>query len=302
MCITIARESGIKLSTGAWHRIFLGTIPPESTSHCTMSFWDRQAMWIMEVDRLRLDRYLAQMSLGTRSEVKKFIKSGLVFVNDENVLQPEYKVGDEDIVLFDGKPVVYQEHEYYMLNKPAGVVSATKDRECETVISLVTDRKRADLFPVGRLDKDTEGLLLLTNDGALAHQLLSPKKHVWKTYLVKAAGRVGESDIVQLEQGVDIGDKKRTLPAKARILPAKDCRGREDAKNESGEDVSEVTWLELSICEGRYHQIKRMMSATGHPVLYLKRIAMGGISLDETLEPGEYRKISPEELRRLKES
>ncbi len=236
---------------------------------------------------MRLDKYLSQMSVGTRSEVKKLIKSGRVFVNDIPVKKPEQKVNTEDIVTVDGEQVEYARYEYYMLNKPAGYVSATSDREYPTVVSLIKDSKRDDLFPVGRLDKDTEGLLLITNDGELAHNLLSPKKHVWKTYLVKAEGKVTEEDAKVLEEGVDIGEEKLTLPAKV-----------SEVKYESQWD-KEYTWLNLAIREGKFHQVKRMLAAVGKPVVYLKRLSMGGLELDGDLELGAYRRLTQEEVEGL---
>jgi 16S rRNA pseudouridine516 synthase len=221
--------------------------------------------------------------------VKKFIKSGRVFVNETKVQRPEYQVGEEDIVSFDGEPVSFVSYEYYMLNKPQGVVSATKDRDCDTVLSLISDKKRKDLFPVGRLDKDTVGLVLITNDGELAHRLLSPKKHVWKTYQVKVEGRVNREEMELLEQGIDIGDETKTLPAKVKLLCMED-----DAQED-------VTWLELSIREGRYHQVKRMMQSMGHPVLYLKRLTMGSLRLDDKLQMGQYRPLTQEEIDMLRE-
>ncbi len=237
---------------------------------------------------MRLDKYLSQMSVGTRSEVKKLIKSGRVFVNDIPVKKPEQKVDTEDEVTVDGEQIEYVQYEYYMLNKPAGYVSATVDKEYPTVVSLIKDSKKEDLFPVGRLDKDTEGLLLITNDGELAHNLLSPRKHVWKTYLVKAEGEVTEEDIKLLEEGIDIGEEKLTLPAKV-----------SDVKYETETDIS-YTWLNLSIQEGKFHQVKRMLAAVGKPVVYLKREAMGSLRLDEGLTLGEYRKLTQEEIEKLK--
>ena len=231
--------------------------------------------------QMRLDKYLAQMSVGTRSEVKKIIKSDRVFVNGIVANQPGQKVQPSDRVMVDGQQILYTEYEYYMLNKPQGYVSAVKDNTAPTVVSLIHGSKKEGLFPVGRLDKDTEGLLLITNNGKLAHELLSPKKHVWKTYLVKVQGKVEEADIRQWEQGVDIGDEEKTLPAKARRLES--------------QEESEFSWLELSIREGRYHQVKRMVAAVGKTVVYLKRLSMGSLWLDEELEPGEYRKLTPEE-------
>ena len=163
---------------------------------------------------IRIDKFLAEMSVGTRSEVKKMIRAGRITVNDEEVKRPEQKVDpDSDIVSVDGNLVIYSQYEYFMLNKPAGYVSATKDDEHMTVLELISEKSRNDLFPVGRLDIDTEGLLLITNDGELSHKLLSPKSHVDKTYFLLTKGRVTEDDVDLLEKGIDIGDEKPTLPA-----------------------------------------------------------------------------------------
>ena len=197
--------------------------------------------------------------------------------------RPEEKIDTErDTVLFNGMTVGYAEFEYYMLNKPAGVVSATEDRRERTVLDLIGEKRRKDLFPVGRLDKDTEGLLLITNDGELAHRLLSPKKHVDKTYYARVAGRITEEHKKIFAAGVDIGDEKPALPAELRIL--------------SSEEISEV---ELTIHEGRFHQVKRMFHAVGGEVLYLKRTSMGSLRLDECLEPGQYRRLTEDEIRAL---
>lgn len=170
-----------------------------------------------------------------------------------------------------------------MLNKPGGVVSATEDKREKTVLDLIQEKKRKDLFPVGRLDKDTEGLLLITNDGPLAHELLSPKKHVDKTYFVKAGKPLSDEDVRMLETGVDIGEEKQTLPGKvSRLSP-------------------ERTSFCLTIREGKFHQIKRMLQAVDNEVLYLKRLSMGSLVLDEGLDPGEYRPLTQEEIERLKE-
>lgn len=230
--------------------------------------------------KLRLDKYLADMGLGTRSEVKQAIHKGRVQVNGRPVREPEYKVDTKaDQVLFGGRPAVYQEYEYYMLNKPAGVVSATEDPKEPCVVDLIGSRKRRDLFPVGRLDKDTEGLLLITNDGGLAHRLLSPKKHVDKVYYARIRGRVTGEDAELFRRGVDIGEKSLTLPAGLRILEA-----------------GEVSEIELTIREGKFHQVKRMFHAAGKEVLYLKRLRMGPLVLDESLKPGEYRTLNTQEL------
>lgn len=197
----------------------------------------------------------------------------------------------------DGEKVSYEKYVYYMLNKPQGVVSATKDNTCWTVLSLITDSSKKDIFPVGRLDKDTEGLLLITNDGALSHELLAPGKHVWKTYFVRVMGTLGDNEVECLEKGVDIGEDKLTRPAKVRCLDKKELDMVPEDPGYPGEDES---CLELSICEGKFHQVKRMLAAVGHPVLYLKRLSMGGIVLDPGLAPGEYRRLTQEEIAALK--
>ncbi len=246
---------------------------------------------------MRLDKYLAQMSIGTRSEVKKFIKSGRVFVNGALASGPEQKVTEEDNVEFDGENISYEKYVYYMLNKPQGVVSATKDNTCRTVLSLITDSTKKDIFPVGRLDKDTEGLLMITNDGALSHELLAPGKHVWKTYFVRVMGTLQDNEVECLEKGVDIGEDKPTRPAKVCRLAVEDL----DITTENpGYPDENESCLEISICEGKFHQVKRMLAAVGHPVLYLKRLSMGPLELDPGLTPGEYRRLTQEEITALK--
>ena len=229
---------------------------------------------------MRLDRYLVEMKKGSRSEVKKMIKSGRVSVNGEICREAERKIQPSaSEVSLDGTQVGYAAYEYFMLNKPAGVVSATEDGRHKTVVSLIEDAKRRDLFPVGRLDIDTEGLLLITNDGKLAHRLLSPKKHVDKVYFARVQGEVTEADAELFSRGVDIGDERPTLPAVLEIV-------------NSG-TYSEVL---LTIREGRFHQVKRMFHAVGKEVVYLKRLQMGPLKLDETLAPGEYRRLKKEEV------
>ena len=230
--------------------------------------------------KIRLDKYLADMGKGTRSEVKKAISKGLVRVNNVIVKKPETKLDtDSDHVLFDGVLVGYAQHEYYMLNKPAGVISATEDKREKTVIDLIIERKREDLFPVGRLDRDTEGLLLISNDGELAHRLLSPSKHVDKVYYAKIDGEVTIEDVEAFQQGDDIGEEELTRPAKLRVL-------------KSGTQSE----IELTICEGKFHQVKRMFQAVGKEVVYLKRLQMGTLILDESLKPGEYRELTEQEI------
>ena len=231
---------------------------------------------------LRLDKYLADMKVGTRSEVKIFIRKSRITVNGVTVRDTGFKVTEQDIVAFDGKEVGYTKMEYIMLNKPAGVLTATKDSRQKTVLSLLPKAKRRDLFPVGRLDKDTEGLLLITNDGILAHRLLSPKKHVDKTYFVRVAGCVNEEHKNMFAAGILCGDFT-ALPAELVI-------------KKTG-DISEVL---LTIREGKFHQVKRMFEAVGMEVLYLKRIRMGTLSLDGNLKEGEYRELTEEEVKKLR--
>ncbi len=232
---------------------------------------------------MRLDRYLCELNTGSRSQVREFIRKGFVSVNGRVARSADQRIDErKDQVAFQGRLLTYRKFVYYMLNKPGGVVSATRDNTAGTVVELLAAEDRKDLFPVGRLDKDTEGLLLLTNDGELAHRLLSPKKHVDKTYQVTAARALSEEDIRQLEQGVDIGEDRLTLPAKVEVL---------------AENV-----IHLTIQEGRYHQVKRMMQAVSNQVTALKRIRFGNIDLDEGLAPGEYRPLTPQEEKRLHES
>ena len=236
---------------------------------------------------IRLDKYLADMGVGTRTEVKKLIRQGKVTVDGSIEKSPERKIDiSHQKVCCMGEAVSYETHEYYMLNKPAGVVSATTDRQDKTVVELISAKKRRDLFPVGRLDKDTEGLLLITNDGDLAHRLLSPKKHVDKVYYAKIAGKVTEEDkkafAEGFAEGMSIGNRETALPSKLEILHS-----------------GEISEIRLTIQEGKFHQVKRMFHAVGKEVIYLKRLSMGTLLLDETLKSGEYRALTKEELKRL---
>lgn len=233
--------------------------------------------------QLRLDKYLADMGIGTRSQIKEAAKKGRIQVNGQTEKKTDRKItpGDDQVIM-DGQVIGYVHMEYYMLNKPQGVVSATEDRKYQTVVDLIADRQRKDLFPVGRLDIDTEGLLLITNDGELAHRLLSPKKHVDKVYYAKVQGKVDESDVKAFADGVDIGDDTPAKSADLRIL-------------KSGEESE----IELTITEGRFHQVKRMFHAVGKEVIYLKRLSMGSLALDKTLTKGEYRSLTEEEIKKL---
>lgn len=233
---------------------------------------------------MRLDRFLANAGVGTRSEVKQYIKKGFIQVNGVPVKKADLSISEEtDEILFQNKSVTLQKWFYYMMNKPQGVISATEDNFQKTVLDLLGADKRNDIFPVGRLDKDTEGLLLLTNDGALAHDLLSPKKHVSKTYYAKIEGIVTESDVKIFKNGVKIEEDFTALPANLKIL--------------SSDAVSEI---EVEIFEGKFHQVKRMFQAVGKKVIFLKRLSMGPLTLDEALAPGEYRPLTKQELHTLK--
>ncbi|WP_394522139.1 pseudouridine synthase [Lacrimispora sp. JR3] len=233
---------------------------------------------------IRLDKYLGEMGEGTRSQIKEMAKKGRIWVDGIPEKRTERKIDPErNQVTVDGRQVSYVDFEYYMLNKPQGVVSATEDKRYETVISLITERKRDDLFPVGRLDIDTEGLLLITNDGALAHKLLSPKKHVDKVYYARIEGTLPSDAKERIGEGLILSDGTPTLPALLEVL-----------------ETGEVTEVYLTIREGKFHQVKRMFETLGCHVVYLKRISMGSLLLDEALKPGEYRTLREEEIEELK--
>ena len=232
--------------------------------------------------QVRLDKYLSNAGCGTRSEVKQLLKKGLVRVNGEEAKKTEQKVNPGmDEVCCRGVRILREEFQYYMLNKPAGYVSATKDPSQPVVLDLIRVPGKEELFPVGRLDLDTEGLLLLTNDGALAHELLSPRKHVDKTYFARLDRPADEGDIQRFQDGLDIGEKKKTLPARLEL----------------GEDGTQV---QVTIREGKFHQIKRMFQAVGKQVMYLKRLSMGSLTLDAGLKPGEWRKLTEQEIEGLR--
>lgn len=232
---------------------------------------------------MRLDKFLCELGIGTRSEVKALLKKGLVTVNGEVIKRPESKIDEfKDEVCYGGEKLCYEAVQYFLLNKPAGCVTATRDHLSETVMSFLPPQRREDLFPVGRLDKDTEGLLLVTNDGQLAHELLSPKKHVEKTYYALIDGEVREEHKKLFIEGLDIGDETKTLPARLEIL-------------KSGA-TSEIT---LTIHEGRFHQVKRMFEAIDTKVTYLKRLSMGTLTLGD-LQPGQVRRLTEKEISSLK--
>lgn len=233
---------------------------------------------------MRLDKFLTELGVGTRSEVKKILKTGQITVNGIPVKKPEEKIDEaKDIVAYQGRVLAYRKFEYYLFHKPAGCVTAVTDEQHKTVMDYMKDLTRKDLNPVGRLDIDTEGLLLITNDGMLSHELLSPAKHVPKTYYARIEGSVTKGDVNRFAEGVDIGEKKMTKPAELTILAS---------------DV--VSEIELTISEGKFHQVKRMFEAVGKKVIYLKRISMGSLILDKDLKPGEYRPLTEEEVNQLK--
>ncbi|MBC1723654.1 pseudouridine synthase [Listeria seeligeri] len=227
---------------------------------------------------MRLDKLLSHTGFGSRREVKPLLKSGSVVVN--GVIQKDSKLQvnpEKDQITVHGNPVVYQEFVYFMLHKPQNVVSATEDNLSETVIDLLAQEDTlTNPFPVGRLDKDTEGLLIITNDGILAHNLLSPKKHIDKTYYAKIEGDVTAADVEAFRTGITLDDGYTCKPAHLEIM----------TPNE----------IKVTIQEGKFHQVKRMFAATGKTVTYLKRISMGKLMLDESLGLGEYRPLTEDEL------
>ncbi|XJS11464.1 pseudouridine synthase [Aerococcaceae bacterium WGS1372] len=236
---------------------------------------------------MRLDKLLSHAGLGSRKDVRKIIISGEISVNDEKVTKAGFNVNPEtDTVKYLNIVVNYKEFYYVMLNKPEGIISATEDRQYETVVDWVElDYKHVDLFPVGRLDIDTTGLLLLTNNGQLAHQLLSPKKKVRKKYEALIDGIVTKSDVEKFKQGLDLGDFI-SQPAKLEIL--------------SIDQELAQSHIHVVITEGKFHQVKRMFEAVDKKVIQLKRLEMGPLKLDPNLEIGDYRELNQDELNLLK--
>ena len=241
---------------------------------------------------MRLDKYLADMNAGTRSEIKKVIRAGAVTVDGNLVKDPGFHVTDRASVTYKGKKIGYESLVYYMLHKPAGLISASEDRKQKTVIDLLGKESRRDLFPAGRLDKDTEGLLLITNDGGLAHHLLSPRHHVDKEYFARIRGHVTEDDVKAFAEGLRINDDFVCMPAQLEILSA-----APDNPSSESEMISQVL---VTIQEGKFHQIKKMFLAQGKEVIYLKRLSMGPLRLDPDLAPGEYRRLTDQEVEALR--
>lgn len=281
---------------------------------------------------MRLDKFLADMGVGSRSDLKKAIRKSLVTVNGAVEKDPGAQVSAEDRIFFDGAEIRYAEQQYYMLHKPAGVLSASEDRRQTTVVDLINlndELVRKDLFPVGRLDKDTEGLLIITNDGPLAHQLLVPKHHIDKTYYAIVTGTITEDDQRAFTRGIRYDEKLTALPATLRVLSTGKTvaelrralgftatserrlrtrlAGPAFIGAEEPADITDdtlVSEVEITIQEGKFHQIKKMVKALpgGKEILYLRRITMGALRLDPALAPGEFRKLSEDEIRILKDA
>lgn len=230
---------------------------------------------------IRLDKFLTNEGIGSRKDVKDLVKKGRISVNGITAKSPEIKIApDKDVISLDGKTICYQEFVYFLLNKPKGCVTATEDKNDKTVLDYILEEKHRNLFPVGRLDKDTEGLLLITDDGELSHRLLSPRHHVDKVYIADLKNDITDEDIVAFKAGLDIGEKDLTLPAGLERVETKKAR--------------------VTICEGKFHQVKRMFEARENKVLSLKRISMGELHLGD-LPLGEYRRLTNEELTYVKE-
>lgn len=238
---------------------------------------------------MRLDKYLVACAVGSRTEVKNFLKAGRVTVNGKKEKSAKLQINeDTDEICFDGQKLTYEEFVYYMMNKPQGVISVTEDPQHKTVLDLLDDLARSkEVFPVGRLDIDTHGLLLLTNDGQLAHALLSPKRHVDKTYLAQVNGIMTQEDVETFAQGIPLKDFT-CQPAKLELVSI------DREKNQS--------LVRVTIAEGKFHQVKRMIAYCGKEVVDLQRLTMGTLTLDEGLKRGEWRRLTKEELEALLES
>ena len=230
----------------------------------------------------RLDKLLAATGRWSRREVKELIRQGRVTVRGQYAARPEEKCGSDDDIRVDGQPVCCEKFTYLMMNKPGGLLSATEDRRQRTVLDLLPEHyQKQGLFPVGRLDKDTEGLLLLTNDGELAHRLLAPKHHVDKVYLARVEGRVDQEDVRAFEQGMTLEDGLVCMPAGL-------------------EPLEEGGTCLVTLREGKFHQVKRMLAQRGKPVIYLKRLSMGTLTLDGTLACGQWRELTRAEVEGLR--
>ncbi|WP_091204587.1 pseudouridine synthase [Oribacterium sp. WCC10] len=283
---------------------------------------------------MRLDKYLADMGVGSRSDIKKAIRKCKVTVDGEVIREAGFDVSSDSLITFFGEEIRYEQYQYYMLNKPAGIISASEDKRQTTVVDLIRDdefggQTRKDLFPVGRLDKDTEGLLIITNDGTLAHRLLAPKHHIDKVYYAVVSGEIDEEDRSKFKKGIRFDEHLTAMPAGLEILSTGKSvkeisdelqlsldserfervrlsgaafKGAEEAANVNSDTL--CSEIKVTIQEGKFHQIKKMIRALpgGKDVLYLKRMSMGCIELDESLAPGEYRSLTEEEIAVLKDA
>lgn len=231
--------------------------------------------------QMRLDKFLADMGIASRKELKQIIRSGRVCVNGAAATQPEMKLDAEaSTVTLDGKALSYTRFHYYMMDKPTGILSVTEDKKQDTVLSLVTpEMRRMELFPVGRLDKDTSGLLLLTDDGDFAHRVISPKSGVQKLYYAKVDGKLDEKDIAAFADGIVLKDGTQCLPAKLELLSDNECY--------------------VTVMEGKYHQVRRMLASRGAPVIELRRLSIGALKLDESLGAGGFRELDQTEIQQV---
>jgi 16S rRNA pseudouridine516 synthase len=235
-------------------------------------------------EKQRLDKILGNSGYGSRKEIKALVKQGLIVVDGQTVNDSGMQVVPEKSdIRIDGKTIEYKKYIYIMMNKPAGVISATFDKRLKTVLDILPEKfRKFEVFPAGRLDIDTEGLLLLTNDGKLAHEILSPRKHIPKTYYAQVRGFVGKEDLDAFEKGIILEDGYKCLSAQLKMV-----------------ESSEISQIELTIYEGKFHQVKRMFEAVGKEVIYLKRVSMNELKLDNSLVLGESRELSEEELQKL---
>ena len=227
---------------------------------------------------MRLDKLLSECGVASRKEIRQLIRSGRVSVDGAAAASPEMKLDPyKALVCLDGTKIEYAKYHYYMMNKPAGVLSATDDGRQKTVLDLVTpEMRKIGLFPVGRLDKDTTGLLILTNDGEFAHRVISPRSGIVKVYHARTEAPVDEADITAFKEGLTLGDGTKCLPAGLKRLPDGSCL--------------------VEVMEGKYHQVKRMLASRGKPVTELKRLSIGGLKLDKALLPGDFRALEENEL------
>lgn len=233
---------------------------------------------------MRIDKFLSNMGEGSRQQIKKLIKSGAVCVDGQIIYKSDTQIDLSQNIYINGKQIIYRKYIYIMMNKPQNVISATQDTKDKTIIDILDESiSKFSLFPVGRLDKDTEGLIIITNDGELCHNLLSPKKHIPKTYYADIEGEVTNYDVNLFKEGVVLDDGYKTLPATLKIIKS-----------------SNISSIELTIFEGKFHQVKRMFEAVNKKVIFLKRIAIGNLKLDKNLDVGKYRYLTENELNSLK--